>query len=78
MSPLTVILLVLVALGALAVVTTREPGRQALLVSLYGLVLAILYVVLEAPDVALSQLVIGAVGLPILILVAMAKVRSSE
>jgi uncharacterized MnhB-related membrane protein len=78
MSPLTVILLLLVALGALGVVTTREPGRQALLVSLYGLVLAILYVVLAAPDVALSQLVIGAVGLPILILVAMAKARSSE
>jgi energy-converting hydrogenase B subunit D len=53
MIPLQVVALALVGLGALAVVTTRDPLRQTLVAGLYGLALAVLMVVLQAPDVAL-------------------------
>jgi len=71
-------LLALVALGAPAVVLTRDPLRQALVVGVYGLLLALLFFVLAAPDVALSQIVVSTVGLPLMILLALAKVRGHE
>ena len=42
----------------------------------YGLMLAILFMVFQAPDVTLSELTVGAVALPLLLLLALAKVRS--
>lgn len=69
------VILVLVALGGLLVVTTREPLRQSFVVTVYGLLLAILFFAFQAPDVGLSQIVIGSVALPLMILLALAKVR---
>jgi energy-converting hydrogenase B subunit D len=60
------------------VVLARDPLRQAMVASIYGLVLGILFFVLQAPDVALSQTVVGAVALPMMILLALAKVRGGE
>jgi len=65
----------LVALGGLGVVTARDPLRQTIMVSLFGLLLGLLYLTLQAPDVALSALVVGAVALPLMILLALAKVK---
>ena len=48
-------MIALVGLGGLAVVTTRDPLRQVLVVGLYGLALAVLFVVFQAPDVAISE-----------------------
>jgi energy-converting hydrogenase B subunit D len=59
-------------------VLARDPLRQAMVASIYGLVLGILFFVLQAPDVALSQTVVGAVALPMMILLAVAKVRGGE
>jgi energy-converting hydrogenase B subunit D len=59
-------------------VLARDPLRQAMVASIYGLVLGIMFFVLEAPDVALSQTVVGAVALPMMILLALAKVRGGE
>jgi energy-converting hydrogenase B subunit D len=42
---------------------------------LYGLSLAVLFLVFQAPDVALSQLVVGAVAVPIVLLSAIRRVR---
>lgn len=67
--------LLLVALGAWAVVAAREPTRQAVVASLYGLTLGILFLAFQAPDVALSNIVIGAVALPTMILLAIAKTK---
>lgn len=67
--------LVLVALGATAVVLTRDPLSQAIVTSFYGLLLGITFLLFQAPDVALSQIVVGAVALPLMILLALAKVR---
>ena len=53
-------------LGAL-VVLTRRPENQAMVFSMYGLALTVLFLVLQAPDVALSELVVGAVAYPVMI-----------
>ena len=71
-------LLLLVAAGGISVVLTRDPLRQAMVVSAYGLVLALLFFSFQAPDVALSTLVIGVVILPLIILLALAKVRNLD
>jgi energy-converting hydrogenase B subunit D len=42
----------------------------------YGLILGIMFFVYQAPDVALSQITVGAVALPLMILLALAKVRA--
>jgi energy-converting hydrogenase B subunit D len=63
-------LLVLLALGGLGVVLMRDPLRQALMVGIYGLLLALLFFVLQAPDVALSQIVVSTVAVPVMILLA--------
>ena len=70
--------LLLVALVGTLVVLSRQPARQAVMVSLYGLVLSVLFFAVAAPDVALSSLVVGAVALPLMILLTLAKVRRSE
>lgn len=68
----------MVALCATCVVLARDPLRQAMLSSIYGLVLGILFFVFQAPDVALSQTAVGAVALPLMILLALARVRGGE
>jgi len=71
-------LFVLLALGGPAVVLMRDPLRQTLMVGVYGLALALLFFVLQAPDVALSQIVVCTVAVPVMILLALAKVRTHE
>jgi uncharacterized MnhB-related membrane protein len=77
-NALQVVALLLVAVGGTAVVATRDPLRQAVVASLYGLILGILFFVFQAPDVALSQTVVGAVALPLMILLALAKVKDDR
>jgi energy-converting hydrogenase B subunit D len=62
--------LVLVAVGATIVVRTREPAAQAVVLGGYGLLLTLLFVLLQAPDVALSQLAVGTAVLPLMVLLA--------
>jgi uncharacterized MnhB-related membrane protein len=72
---LQVALLLLVALGATAVVLIRVPVRQVIALSAYGALLALLFLAFQAPDVTLSELAVGSVALPLLLLLALAKVR---
>ena len=76
--PLQVVAFALVALGAPLVVLTRDPLRQALVNGIYGVSLVCLFVVLQAPDPALSMLVVSGVGYPLVILAAIARVRGHE
>ena len=78
MEALQVTLLVLVAVGATAVVLIRARVRQVLMLSIYGVLLAVLFLAFQAPDVTLSELAVGAVALPIVLLLALAKVRKRE
>ena len=74
-TALEAVVLTMVALAGLGVVVTREPLRQAMVVSFFGMLLGILFFIFQAPDVALSQIVVGAVASPLMILLALAKVR---
>ena len=75
MRLLALVILLMVGLGAPGVVLTREPLKQCIAVSFYGLLFAVLFFVFQAPDVALSQIAIGAVILPAIILLALVKMR---
>ncbi len=75
MPLLQAVILGFVMAGATAVVLTRDPLKQAVVISFYGLVLALMFFLFQAPDVSLSQLVVGAVALPLMVLLALAKVR---
>jgi uncharacterized MnhB-related membrane protein len=78
MDALQVTLLLLVAAGATAVVLVRARVTQVLVLSAYGLLLALLFLVFQAPDVTLSELTVGSVLLPAVILLTLAKVRKRE
>jgi len=78
MDALQVTLLVLVAVAATAVVLIRVPARQVLMLSVYGVLLAVLFLAFQAPDVTLSELTVGAVLLPAVLLLTLAKVRKKE
>lgn len=78
MDALQITVLVLVAAGATVVVRTKHRVRQVLTLSIYGLLLAILFLVFQAPDVTLSELTVGALALPIILLLAIAKVRKPD
>ncbi|HEY2279070.1 MAG TPA: DUF4040 domain-containing protein [Streptosporangiaceae bacterium] len=70
--------LVWVAASGTAVVLTRDPLRQAFVAGFFGLALAFFYLSVQAGDVALSQIVVGAIALPLIVLLAMAKVRKDR
>jgi uncharacterized MnhB-related membrane protein len=78
MDALQITVLVLVAAGATAVVLIRGQVQQVIALSVYGVLLAVLFLVFQAPDVTLSELTVGAVALPIVLLLALAKTRKRE
>jgi energy-converting hydrogenase B subunit D len=75
MDTLQTIILIFVGVAGTAVVLVRRPVDQAIGLSFYGLILALMFFVFQAPDVAMSQIAIGAVALPLMILLALAKIR---
>jgi energy-converting hydrogenase B subunit D len=78
MDALQITVLVLVAAGSVVVVRTRDRVRLVLALSAYGIVLAVLFFAFQAPDVALSEITVGAVALPLILLLAIAKVGKPE
>lgn len=70
-----VVALLLVAASGTAAVAQRDPARQALVLSFLGVALAALFTVLQAPDVALSQLAVGSALTPLLVMLSVRKVR---
>jgi uncharacterized MnhB-related membrane protein len=68
----------LVAVAGTAVVLTRQPARQAVTVSVFGLALAILFVTVQAPDVALAQLAVGTAVVPLIIMLTIQKVGGRQ
>jgi uncharacterized MnhB-related membrane protein len=75
MTAFLIAIFLLVAAAGTAVVFTRDVASQPIGISFFGLILAVMFMAFQAPDVALSQIVIGAVGLPLMILLALAKLR---
>ena len=62
--------------SAVLVVKLRNLSGSAMALSAAGTMLSVLFVVLGAPDVAHSEVVVGAIALPVLYLVAIGKART--
>jgi energy-converting hydrogenase B subunit D len=62
--------------GAVALVS--DPVRQTLLLGVYGLCLTTMFFSLQAPDVALSEIVVSTVALPVIVFAALRKIRAQE
>jgi uncharacterized MnhB-related membrane protein len=71
-------ILIFVAIAGTAVVLTRNPLNQVIGLTFYGLLMALMFFIFQAPDVAFSQIVIGAVVLPLMVLLALAKLKTKE
>jgi len=71
-------ILLFVAIAGTAVVLTRDHVSQVIGLSFYGLILALMFFIFQAPDVALSQITIGAVALPLMFMLALTKIRRNE
>ena len=78
MIPLQIVVIALVAAAGLAVVLTRDLVRLAMIASVFGVLLVVLFLVLQAYEYthAYSELNVGAIGLPLVIAVAIAIDRS--
>jgi energy-converting hydrogenase B subunit D len=77
-AALQAIVLVSAAVLATAVALTRNTLRQIVVNGVYGLALVILFVVLQAPDVALSMLVVSTIAYPLIVLAAIARTRRGK
>lgn len=78
MTGLQIAALVLVALAGTGVVFTPEPLRQTLVLGVYGLSLTVMFFAMQAPDVALSEIVVSGLGLPLIVLAALRKIRQQK
>ena len=75
MNVLHVVALVAVAAGGTVTVLVRDPVRQALVAGVFGFALAFLFFAFQAPDVALSQIVVATVAVPLMVLLALTKLH---
>lgn len=78
MTALFVLMFTMVAISATVVVLTREPQRQAVSLGVFGVLLTVLFLVLQTPDVALSELGIGAAVVPLMVMLAIRKIRGGR
>ncbi len=78
MTVFQIALFALVAVAGGAVALTRDPLAQSLVYGVYGLLLSLLMLALQAPDVALSELVVGAVAYPLMVMLALTKLEDPE
>ena len=78
MTALQVVALVVVVVSGTAVVFVPVPLRQTMVLGIYGFSLTLLFFTFQAPDVALSELVVTGVGLPIIILAALRRLADEK
>jgi energy-converting hydrogenase B subunit D len=77
-SAFLAVLLTLVAVSATVTVLIQEPVRQAIVLGIMGLFLALLFFALQAPDVALSELTVGSIAIPVMLTLTIAKLRALD
>jgi energy-converting hydrogenase B subunit D len=76
-SPVLLVMgLVAVAASGSVVALTGDPARQAVTLSVHGLLLGVVFVLFAAPDVALSQLAVGSVIVPLIVMLTVRAVRN--
>lgn len=71
MTALQISALIVVCLSGTAIALTPSPLRQTLLMAIFGFSLTALFFAFQAPDVALSELVVAGVAMPLIILAAL-------
>lgn len=78
MTVVQALALVAVAAGGTLTVLVSDPLRQTFVLGIYGLTLTFLFFALQAPDVALSEIVVSTIGLPLIVIAALRKIREQE
>jgi energy-converting hydrogenase B subunit D len=68
-------ILLLLAFSGFMVVRTRDTTQQILALGFYGLITALMFFFFQAPDVALSQITVGAVALPLMVMLAVSRMK---
>jgi len=72
------ILMIVAVLGAVIALTQRDLLKAAILTGITGAAVAFLYQFLLAPDVALTQAIVGTAIIPVFIALAVKKTRRME
>jgi len=72
---LVMVTLVLAGCSGAGVVFASTPQRQIFAMAANGLVLTLLFMALQAPDVAFAELIIGAAALPLMFFVVLASTK---
>lgn len=75
MNILIPLLFLLTAASGTGVALSREPRRQVMAMAVNGLVLSVLFMALQAPDVSFAELAVGSAAVPLLFLVVLASIR---
>jgi energy-converting hydrogenase B subunit D len=78
MTVLHVVALAAVAVAGTATVLVRDPLRQLIVSGGFGLSLAVLFLVFGAPDVALSEIGVATVVVPVLALVSLSRMSEED
>ena len=73
---LNLIFIVGLLVTAVLVVRVRRVLDAILLFSASGIFLTLIFLQMQAPDVALSEASVGAVAIPMVLLISLAKIRS--
>jgi uncharacterized MnhB-related membrane protein len=76
MSLLLGALFLLIAATGAGVALTRDPRRQVMAIAGNGLALTLLFLALQAPDVAYSELAVGTAAIPLMFVAVLASIRT--
>jgi uncharacterized MnhB-related membrane protein len=78
MSALLAAAFLLAAAAGTGVVLSRRPRRQALAIAANGLALSVLFMALQAPDVAYSEIAVGTAVVPLMIMAALVSIETDR
>ena len=78
MTILVALAFLIAALAGAGVVLSREPRRQVFALAINGLALTLLFMVLQAPDVAYSELAVGTAAVPLMFLALLVSLRTDS
>ncbi|MBD5633478.1 MAG: DUF4040 domain-containing protein [Candidatus Eremiobacteraeota bacterium] len=66
----------LVLIAACGVVFSPDARKGIFVYSFYGLTLSLLFLVLQAPDVALSEIIVGSTAVPLVVMVVLSRMST--
>lgn len=78
MTALLVVTLLLTAAAGTGVVLTRNPRRQVFAIAVNGIVLSLLFMALQAPDVAYSEVAVGTAARPLMLLAVLVSIETDR